>query len=329
MTIQKALWLSEIGAEFTVGESDIPEPGPGEVLVKLEATAINPIDWRVQREGFFLIKEYPAIIGENGSGVVTKVGDGVTNLVTGDRVTFQTAFGVKYGTFQQYCLAVAELASKVPDNVSFDETAPISATFNPFAIATYAQMPQGIAFTPPFETGGPGKYANKPIIIMGGTSSVGQYAIQLAKLSGFSPIITTASVQHKDYLLSLGATHVLDRKLPTAALKEQVTNIVGTPVMYIFDAVSLEETQQTAYDLLAPGGTLAIVNQKIVKEDETSQKKVLMVYGSFHFPPNRELGVKFAAALTRWLAEGKIKVRDVDGDDVQDSWLTEASPSIA
>lgn len=86
MAIQKALWLPEIGTQFTLGENEIPEPGPGEVLVKLEASAINPIDWKIQKEGFFLIDEYPAIIGENGAGVVTKVGDGVTNLVTGDRV---------------------------------------------------------------------------------------------------------------------------------------------------------------------------------------------------------------------------------------------------
>lgn len=86
MAIQKALWLPEIGAEFTLSENEIPEPGPGEVLVKLEATAINPIDPKIQKGGFFLVEEYPAIIGENGAGVVAKVGDGVTNLVTGNRV---------------------------------------------------------------------------------------------------------------------------------------------------------------------------------------------------------------------------------------------------
>lgn len=86
MTTQKALWLSNVGAEFTLGDNKIPEPGPGEVLVKLEATALNPIDWRIQKQGFFLVEKYPTIIGESGSGVVDKVGHGVTNLVKGDRV---------------------------------------------------------------------------------------------------------------------------------------------------------------------------------------------------------------------------------------------------
>lgn len=86
MVTQTALWLPEVGAEFTLGKNEIPEPGSGEVLVALEASAINPVDWITQKKGFFLVEQYPAIIGENGSGVVKKVGNGVTNLVVGDRV---------------------------------------------------------------------------------------------------------------------------------------------------------------------------------------------------------------------------------------------------
>lgn len=80
-----------------------------------------------------------------------------------------------------------------------------------------------------------------------------------------------------------------------------------------------------AYDLLAPGGTLALVTENLVKEDETSGKKVLMVYGTFHLPPNRELGVKFATALTKWLAEGKVKVRDVVNNHVRDGLADECA----
>ncbi|KAF8138741.1 chaperonin 10-like protein [Boletus edulis] len=301
---QLALWLPNVDAEFTLGENKIPEPGPGEILVKLEASAINPIDWKSKRR-------YPAIIGENGSGIVAKVGDGVTHFATGDRVTFASPFDPKYGgTYQQYCLADAELASKVPDNVSFDEAAPITCCLSPFAVATYAEHPRGIGLTPPFETGGLGKYANQPIVIMGGACSIGQYGIQLAKLSGFNPIITTASPKNQDLLHSLGATHVFDRKLPANALKDQVTNVINAPIRYIFDAVSLPETKYAAYNLLAPSGTLALVHN-FFPENEAKQKKILMVYGSFHIPENRALGVKFATALTTWLAEGKIKPNPV------------------
>ncbi|KAG9317694.1 chaperonin 10-like protein [Chiua virens] len=309
MATQKALWLPKIGAEFTVGTHAIPEPGPGEVLVKMEAIALNPLEWKIRQSGFFMVKEYPAIVGEDGAGVVHKVGDGVTNLSKGDRIFFQTSFGNDYGTYQQYCLTNAARAIKIPSNISFEQAASVATGLSPFAVATYAQQPQGLGFTPPFE-GGVGKYANQPIVIMGGASSLGQYAIQLANLSGFSPIITTASLHNQDFLISLGATHVLDRTLSVADLRAQVAQITHVPISYIFDAVSLRETQQTALSLLAPGGTLVVVTGKLVQEEDN--KKVQMVIGSFHMPPNRALGAKFSTALTTWLAEGAIKPSKIE-----------------
>ncbi|KAF8450258.1 chaperonin 10-like protein [Boletus edulis BED1] len=305
MTTQKALWLPNIGAEYTLGQNEIPEPGPGEVLVQLEAIALNPLGWKIQQSGFFMVKEYPAIVGEDGAGVVRKVGDGVTNLSEGDKVFFLTSFGNKYTTYQEYCLTDAQLAVKIPPSISFEQAASVSAGFTPFAVATYAQQPAGLGFTPPFEEGGLGKYANQPIVIMGGAGSLGQYGkfqylppitIQLAKLSGFSPIITTASLHNKDFLISLGATHVLDRTTPVTALRDQVAQITHVPLTYIFDAVSLEETQQTALSLLAPGGTLNRRHHAACQRRQRQQR----------------VGVKFSIALTKWLEEGTIKPNKVE-----------------
>jgi len=314
MATQKALWLPGIGAEFILGKNKIPEPGPGEVLVKLAASALNPLDLVIPKSGFFDVTEYPAILGEEGAGVVQKVGDGVTNLAKGDKVLFQTTLqNNKYASFQEYCLVIAELAAKIPPNLSFDQAASIWVAFNPFAVATYAQYPEGMALTPPFETGGFGKYTDQPIVIFGGASSLGQQAIQLAKLSGFSPIITTASLRNQHLLHSLGATHVLDRRLSDAALIKRVRALVTVPLTYIFDAVSVKATQQAAYALLAPRGTLVVVEEpQVGGDDDGSEKEVFMVIGSFHPLPNRALGAKFAIAMTRWLEEGKIKPNHVE-----------------
>ncbi|KAF8123541.1 chaperonin 10-like protein [Boletus edulis] len=313
MSTQKVLWLPKIGAQFTLGRNAIPEPGPGEARVTLKASALNHMDVHIQQSGFFEIKEYPVILGEEGAGVVVKVGDGVRNLARGDNVLFQATFNNKYGSFQEYCVVLAEIAVKIPPNLSYEEAASILIAFAPFAVATYAQRPQGIALTPPFEEGGLGKYAGRPIVIFGGAASVGQQAIQLATLSGFSPIITTASLHHEDLLLSLGATHVIDRKLPNGALIKRVRELVVAPLGYIFDAVSIKDTQHAGYALLAPGGTLAVVGPpQVGREDDGSGKQVTMVLGSFHLPPNRALGATFAIALTRWLQEGKIKSNRVE-----------------
>ena len=86
MATQKALWLPHISAKFILGKTDIPEPGPGEVLVKLETIALNLLEWKIKQLGFFMVREYPAIIGKDDGGVVQKVGNGVTNLPFGDKV---------------------------------------------------------------------------------------------------------------------------------------------------------------------------------------------------------------------------------------------------
>lgn len=310
MTTQKALWLHKVGDEFVLGRNDIPEPGPGEVLVKNYSIALNPLDSVVQRSGIQFLKNFPVILGEEGSGVVQKVGEGVTNLAVGDKVFYHINFTFehKYSAFQEYTLIAADVVGKMPDNLTFDQAASICAGITPFATGTYVQEPHGCGFTAPFESeGGVGKYQGQPILIMAGAASLGQYAIQLAKLSGFSPIITTASLHNRDYLLSLGATHVLDRNLSPAALKSEVARITTVPVTYAFDAVSVADTQQTAYDILAPGGKLVIGTPKTIKEADGSGKKVVHTYGSFQVPHQRQLGVQFMRELTNWLAEGKIK----------------------
>ena len=76
-------------------------------------------------------------------------------------------------------------------------------------------------------------------------------AIQFAHLSGFNPIITTSSTKHEAFLKSLGATHVLDRATPLS--KERVGAITDKPIQYIFDAISLPETQKAGLDVLASG----------------------------------------------------------------------------
>lgn len=79
--------------------------------------------------------------------------------------------------------------------MSFEQAASIATGFNPFAVATYAQQPQGLALTPPFEEGGLGKYANQPIVIMGGASSLGQYGTFARQhlIRAFVPIRTQPS----------------------------------------------------------------------------------------------------------------------------------------
>lgn len=82
---QKALFLLEPHGEFVVQSNDIPEPGPGEVLVEIQASALNPIDWKIQALNIFVTK-YPVVLGSDAASIVRKVGADVTGIAVGDRM---------------------------------------------------------------------------------------------------------------------------------------------------------------------------------------------------------------------------------------------------
>lgn len=85
MTQQKALILPQKGGDFVLGTKDIPKPGPGELLIKVHAAALNPVDWKFQKYGF-PIEKYPTVLGSDGAGSVEEVGEGVQGFMKGDRV---------------------------------------------------------------------------------------------------------------------------------------------------------------------------------------------------------------------------------------------------
>ena len=171
---------------------------------------------------------------------------------------------------------------------------------------------------------------------MGGATSLGQYGashifslkyttssdvqlrsisisvIQLARLSGFSPIITTASTHNAKFLQSIGATHVLDRFLPESKLQAEASAIGGGPFSVVYDAVSEPQTVGLAYALTAPRGDLVIVHpaediqQSATKDD--SMKRVHVAFGLLAAPFNRHLAASLLSSLPQLLESGEIKV---------------------
>ena len=139
--------------------------------------------------------------------------------------------------------------------------------------------------------------------------------IQFARLSGFSPIVTTASLHNTEFLKSLGATHVLDRSLPPAALAAEVAKLTGgAPVEVVFDAIALADTQTLGFGLLAPGGGLVMTHASGIPEDVLKAgagagKRVVNVFGSVHYAGNHEFGVELYSRLTELVKSGAIVVR--------------------
>ena len=133
-------------------------------------------------------------------------------------------------------------------------------------------------------------------------------AIQLARLSGFSQIISIAATRSADLLRALGATHALDRSLPSAELLSQVQEIASVPIEVVYDAFSSPETQSLGYDILAPGGTLAITLPSALDEFKLhADKSVYFVYGAPHHPEYEEIDAGFFEVLPEYLASEEIK----------------------
>lgn len=136
-------------------------------------------------------------------------------------------------------------------------------------------------------------------------------AIQLAHLSGFSPIIATASTHNAAYVESLGVTHVVDR---TAPLVDAVKAVTAGPIPIVFDAIGASETQDAAWQLLAPNGTLILVatpsiNEKELENGRQHGKETAHVFGSVWDKSQGDLGVDLYKHLTAALESGDIKVR--------------------
>ncbi|KAI9061179.1 GroES-like protein [Trametes sanguinea] len=316
-TQQKALFLQAKQGEFAVASRPVPKPSPGEILVRNEASGLNPVDWKIQAYGIF-VEKYPVVLGIDAAGVVEAVGEGVTRFKTGDKVFVAGLLGDLYeglrtdgndrATFQQYTLVPADLAAKLPDSLTFEQGAALPLALTTAAVGLYNQE-GGPRFTPPWVEGGRGKYAG-PVVVIGGSSVVGTLAIQLARLSGFSPIITTASLKNTTLLQGFGATHVLDRNLPSVALREEVVKIAGGPVSTVYDAISLPETQNAAFDLLAPGGKLILVLASAVDEEKQKNangRSIVGALGLIQLPQNVEFGKILYTKLTSLLEAGDLK----------------------
>ncbi|KAL4804563.1 chaperonin 10-like protein [Aspergillus unguis] len=254
-TVQAAI-LQEKGGKHVVAERQLGSLGADEVGIRITATAINPVDWKIRDSGF-LLKEWPAVLGSDAAGEIAAVGSNVSNFNVGDRVFFQGILTkYDYSTFQKYCKMPAALVGKTPKSVSDDQAAGVCLATLAAVTGLYDKTGRGLA-PPPWEKNGNQAGSGKGIVVLGGSSSVGQYVIQLARLSGYDRIVTNASLTHEAHLKRLGAHVVLDRKGASAA--DFVAALNGLKLDFVFDSISLHDTQILGVEVLQAAGSESTV----------------------------------------------------------------------
>ncbi|KAG9204924.1 hypothetical protein G6514_009380 [Epicoccum nigrum] len=304
-------------AKISLVQRTLPALEANEVGIKITATAINPVDHKMRDNDAF-IEKYPAVLGSDAAGVVVAIGSGVKRLSVGDRVFFQGIIGnYDSSTFQQYCKMPAELVSKTPENISDEEASGIMLAAMAVVTAFYAE--EGHGMLPPWKEGGRNIGKGKSIVIIGGASSVGQYAIQMARLSGYERVITNASPSNHDFLKSIGAHVVLDRSSSTPVAFLDETG--GLALDFIFDTISAPATQKLGIEILqkanAAGSHLVTVHTvvpdvpdpeaKALGQSQDPPIEIKQILGIGSWPALRPLSEPLARVLggpDGYIAEG-------------------------
>ncbi|OTA92181.1 hypothetical protein M434DRAFT_22026 [Hypoxylon sp. CO27-5] len=223
-----AYLVDKHGKPLEVRPAPYTTPSIDELVVEVKAIAINPVDVGVQLLGSLMFPwiKYPAIVGNDVSGVVVEVGSGKASKLfrPGDRV-----FGHAVGTdkrsnnaaeaaFQKYTVLRYNLASKIPGSLSHEQTSVLPLGLSTAACGLF--MKDYLALRLPKsapEADGTtsittsGESRNEAVIVWGGSTSVGSNAVQLAHAAGYE-VLATASPKNFEYLKSIGASKVFDYK---------------------------------------------------------------------------------------------------------------------
>jgi len=224
-----ALWLNAKRAPLTVGPAPYTAPGANEIVVRVRAVAVNPMDRLQQTMGdiFTPWTTYPFVVGSDVAGDVVEVGAGVTRFRVGDRVVGFAAGSDKSrdraaeGAFQDYVVLLAHMAAPIPDALPFANAAVLPLGLSTAACGLFQKdfLALKAPSAAPAATG-------KTLLIWGGSTSVGSNAIQLAAAAGYD-VITTASPRNFAYVKQLGAREAFDYRSKTvvrdivAALRER------------------------------------------------------------------------------------------------------------
>ena len=206
----RAMVLPKFGERnlFELREVEIPEIGVNDVLVKIIASAVNPVDAKIRACGYFGKSNLPIILGYDAAGIIEKVGDGVIDFKPGDEVYYTPKLKDNpVGTYAEYNSIGASIVAVKPKNLSFEESAAIPLAGGTAWDAIVRRLKIQVGET---------------ILIHGAAGGVGTYAVQFAKALG-AKVIATASPNNHQVLHELGADIVIDyheKDAAEVALKE-------------------------------------------------------------------------------------------------------------
>ncbi|TXR55779.1 zinc-binding alcohol dehydrogenase family protein [Quadrisphaera setariae] len=270
--------LREPRARLVVDDVPTPAPAVDEVVVRVRAVAVNPVDWVVQGTSALTYRwlRTPAVLGSDVAGEVVAVGESVTRFRVGDRVlglatgTDRGRDALREGAFQERTVLLERLTAPVPAGVSDLEAAALPLAVSTAACALFQPKHLGLAMP---GAGDRPSATGEVVVVWGGSTSVGLNAVQLARAAGYD-VVSTASAHNAELVRSLGADVVVDHHAPSAA-DELVAGIGGRRVV---GAVALGPTSAAAclQVLRRTGGTVLAMASTPVSLDRVAGRRHLL-----------------------------------------------------
>jgi NADPH:quinone reductase-like Zn-dependent oxidoreductase len=232
----KAAYIERHGGPEELKYGDLPDPKPkrGEIVVDIHAASVNGADWKVRDGSLYPQTQFPYVLGRDFSGVVSALGEGVSDFRVGDEVFAVCDVGQE-GAYAEKIAIKASIVAKKPASISHVDAAAM-------ALAGLTAL-VSVEDTLKLQRG-------ETIMIQGGAGGVAAFAIQLAKHLG-ARVITTASAANHAYLRDIGADEIIDYNA------QDFTKVVSG-CDAVFDTVGGDVTQRS-FAVLKPGGRAAFI----------------------------------------------------------------------
>jgi NADPH:quinone reductase len=266
----KAAWFEKFGAArevLVIGERPQPVAGPGEVLVRLRRSGVNPSDVK-KRAGSnpALLDDGYVIPNSDGAGVIEAVGEGVDARRVGEKVwVYQAQFGRRFGTAAQYVALDASRAVNLPIEAGFDVGACAGIPIMTAHRCVHAD----------------GAIAGQTVLVTGGAGRVGYYAVQWARMAGARVIASASNARDEAVCREAGAQQVVNHREP--GFGEQVKSLNGgRPVDRVID-VEFGANLPEILDCIRTGGVIATYSSTQVKEPTLPFLRMMYLDLTLHF----------------------------------------------
>ncbi len=287
----KAIRVSEYGEPSVLKLEEVPTPPPGanQVLVRVHAAGINPVDTYLRSNTDNRGPKLPYTPGADAGGVVEAVGSGVARFKAGDRVYVG---GTATGSYAELCLCELAQVHPLPENVSCAQGAAMNV---PYATAYHALFNRGHG------------RAGETVLVHGASGGVGIAGVQLARAGGMTVIGTAGTDRGRRLVAAQGAHHALDHTAP-GYLDELMTLTSGRGVDVVLEMLANVNLQKDL-GAIAMGGRIVVIGNRgsVEINPRAAMNKDAAILGMalFHASPAQMAGIH--AALVEGLRNGTLR----------------------